>query len=165
MPKRKSDSAALANRVLEELMNGRTITEICANEPWAPTHTVFYRWLAEDRWELQSRYEITRRICTDVIAEMRLDKLRELEDGHTLIEDSLGVERVNTGLVRLAYDVEKEFRTRFNPEAWAGKQIVNTADKDGNLKELNVIAVPVKDLAGPGATPPREEKPKEEDDE
>ena len=160
MPRRKIEGAPVAKRMLEELAKGRTVIEICENEPWAPGVTLFFNWIREDRYELKTRYAEARRIGADVLADRRVTKMHHYENACGVRDG-----RVDAALVRLTYETEKELRTRYFPEAWAGRQVVTTTDKSGDVKELNVIAVPVKDLAGLGATPPREEKPKEENEE
>ena len=146
--------------MLEELAKGRTVIEICENEAWAPSASLFHSWIRDDLYELKARYAAARRVGADMLADQRITRMHHYEN-HYGVRDN----RVDTALIRLTYETEKELRTRYYPEAWAGRQVVTTTDKSGETKELNVIAVPVKDLAGLGATPPREEKPKEENEE
>ena len=158
MPKgTKPYNPADADRVLEEIAGGRTLSEVCENCDFAPAHMVFLRWVNEDRWNLQSRYAAARRIATDIVADLRLDRLAELERAYGTYKDAQENTRVDVPLARLAYSAEREWRARHHPEAWDGRQALSPADEEGGSKSLNVIAVPIKDLVGSGATPGKEE--------
>lgn len=149
-------TAADVDRVLEEISIGRTITDVCLNCEFAPDLSMFCRWVNEDRWELQSRYAAARRIAADIRADLRIDKLTHQEEELGTYSDAQMNTRVDVPLARLAYTAEREWRARYHPEAWEGRQTLAT-DEDTSTKQLNVIAVPIKDLMGVGATPDKEE--------
>lgn len=149
-------TTATATRILEEIQEGKTITKVLA-QSWAPSYSTWTSWLAEDRWELRSRYDAAQRAAADIIASKRLDRIRDLEAEHDTYIDIRENTRVDTQLLRLAYDAEREWRQRVNPEAWAHKQVVATPSEEGELKGFNVIALPIKDLSGPGASIPADQ--------
>jgi len=54
-------SAALADRIIEQVMKGRSVVDIC-REPNMPNHTTVWRWAVEDREGFAARYRRARRI-------------------------------------------------------------------------------------------------------
>jgi uncharacterized protein (UPF0147 family) len=84
-------TAATADRVLEELMGGRHLIDVCS-DPDMPDHTTVNRWVATDREGFAARYRSARQVgrlsraempFTPENAELVLDELsagRTLED-------------------------------------------------------------------------------------
>jgi hypothetical protein len=54
-------TAETANRILEELMSGRGLIDICA-DPDLPDHTAVNRWVATDREGFAARYRSARQV-------------------------------------------------------------------------------------------------------
>jgi uncharacterized protein (UPF0147 family) len=91
VPGYRGYTAETADRILDELMGGRHLVDICG-DPDMPDHTTVNRWVATDREGFAARYRSARQVgqlsraevpYTPEIAELVLDELsagRTLED-------------------------------------------------------------------------------------
>jgi hypothetical protein len=95
-------SAETANRILDELMSGRPLTDICS-EPDMPSASSVWSWISDDREGFAARYQKAREIGWHTIGDQTLQIVddrrndwivRRREDGSTqTILDPLRVAR------------------------------------------------------------------------
>lgn len=115
----------IAERILDGLMEGRTLTEICRDAGMPSTSTVRL-WVAEDREGFAARYRQVRDVSRSprgpvYTAEIAERILRELADGRTLVEACDGDDMPSANTVRnWVRDDHEGFRVRYRQARDAG---------------------------------------------
>ena len=77
----------LADYICEEIMSGRDLTEICANDPGIPSRATVYRWTVE-RPEFATQCARAREACAD----LEMHKMKKLAEACT--EENVNSTRV-----------------------------------------------------------------------
>lgn len=124
-------TAATAERILEQLTAGRTLTEIC-HDPGMPSSSTARRWVMDDSFGFAARYRQAREIGrakpgprSSFTAEMAEWILDELADGRTLAEVCRDYGMLGPGTVRhwVKQDPE-DFAARFREARESGYEIM-----------------------------------------
>jgi hypothetical protein len=68
-------SAAIADRILDQLADGRTLADVC-RDPGMPAQGTVWQWKAEDREGFAARYNTARELGCDALA----DEILEIAD-------------------------------------------------------------------------------------
>lgn len=122
-------SPAVADRILDELMNGRTLIDVCA-DPDTPAVCTVHHWALNDRDGFAARYRRARDIgcdtTSDQILEIADDRsndwiIRRRKDG--TFETLLDPERVNRA--RLRCDVRQWRLTKMLPKTYGDRLNLN----------------------------------------
>jgi transposase-like protein len=136
-------AAAIAERILEQLTAGRSLTEIC-HDPGMPSSSTARRWVIDDSWGFAARYRQARETGrakpgprSTFTAEMAEWILDELADGRTLSEvcRDYGMPARSTVRSWVKQDPE-EFAARFREARETGYEamaddIIAISDDDG----------------------------------
>jgi transposase-like protein len=124
-------TAAIAERILEQLRAGRSLTDIC-HDPGMPSSSTARRWVIEDSWGFAARYRQARETGrakpgprSTFTAEMAEWILDELADGRTLAEVCRDYGMPARGTVRhwVKQDPE-DFAARFREARESGYEVM-----------------------------------------
>jgi hypothetical protein len=140
-PGRVAYSPAVADRILDELMNGRTLVDVC-KDPDTPAVSTVNHWAVNDREGFAARYSRAREIGCHTMADQMLEIVddrsndwivRRANDGTT--ETILDPERV--ARARLRCDVRRWLLSKMLPKAFGDRQNLNAKpEADSGIAEL-----------------------------
>ncbi len=136
----------MENRLLEEVADGRSVTEICAADDM-PTRSTIFRWLAEDKAfsDLYARAKAAQ-------AECLADELIEISDNgqNDWMErnsaDNVGWVTNGEAIQRsrLRLDTRKWVASKLLPKKYGEKQTLEYTGKDGGAIEHSLTLDPAK---------------------
>jgi len=113
-------SAELADRICEEIANGRSLRAICS-DPSMPGKATVFRWLAQEEG-FRDQYARAREAQADALADEILDIADDGANDTYVDED--GRERTNTDVIarsRLRVDARKWIAAKLKPKVYGDK--------------------------------------------
>ena len=105
-------SETVADRICEEVINGRVLNRICIEEPWAPHSLTVHMWLKEHP-EFREAYDIARRIRADQAAQEIINLADTAIDG------------VNTESIKIQIHARQWLAGKMNPRDYGDRKIVD----------------------------------------
>lgn len=134
-----SYSEKIADRICEELAEGRSLRAICKQEAWAPgsTMTVF-RWLQEHP-EFEAKYARAR----ELQAELRVEEIIAISDNDVadLRVDEEGRTQVDYGVIardKLRIESRRWYAEKLRPKVYGNRLAVeHSGSIDFNFKDVS----------------------------
>jgi hypothetical protein len=148
-------SEELVERLMTEIINGRSVHNICTTEDWAPNEDTFYTWLRE-RDDFSEMYARARGARADRMAAEMLEIADDTEGDLVTVttkggETYMRGDSAKVSRAALRVDTRKWLMARMSPRNYGDRVAHEHGDRNGNPLRGEVIVV--RSTADPGTGP------------